>query len=272
MTSSPRIVPTRQGARILHAGHVVSEIVGRAGPTHSLFDLMAACADALARGPRLLLLGFGGGSIIAPLRGLGWNTPVDAIDLCAKSARAFRRLAGAWAGPVRVRIAEASAWLRRSRQRYDVIIEDLSIPVPGDLVMPEICFDPLPELIAGHLQPTGVLIANVFSPGRPGWGAALRSLALARHEARVVEPFDFDHRLLVCKRRMPPAHQLGRAVAGRLAALGSRQARRFRVSALRTDRTVYPQPSPGRCQRSPRARNHGGTAVLVAIPARILSS
>jgi hypothetical protein len=56
-----RIERTRRGARMIEGDVVLSEILARPGPTHSLFDLLAAAVTALSPGPRLAVLGFAGG-------------------------------------------------------------------------------------------------------------------------------------------------------------------------------------------------------------------
>jgi hypothetical protein len=225
--TSPEVVATRRGVRLVQEGHVLSEILAQPGPTHSLFDLMAACAVELTPGPRILLLGFGGGSIVAPLRALGLSGPLEAVDLSRTSAAVFRRVAGDWAGSVRVTIADAATFLTKTRRRYDLIVEDLSQAVAGDLVMPDVCFSPLPGLIAAHLRPGGGAVVNVFSPGEAGWRAHLDRLAAPGHEALRLIPDDFDHSLLLSAAHLPPATHLAHRLRRSLERLGSRQAHRF---------------------------------------------
>jgi hypothetical protein len=239
-TDSLTFVRTRGGARLEHAGHVVSQMRATPGPTHSLFDLMAACVSALAPGPRLALLGFGGGSIVAPLRALGWNHPIEAVDLSLDAALAYSRVASARLGDVRVTLRDAAAWLRSQRKRFDAIVEDLSLNVPGDLAMPPVCFDPLPKLIAARLSTHGVAVVNVFSPGPLGWNARLRRLVPAGHRAAILEPDDFDHRLLLLSRQLPEARTLSTHIRATLRAIRSRQASRFAVRTLpRRDRVAH---------------------------------
>jgi len=227
-----RLARTRRGARLLHDGHLVSEILREPGPTHSLFDVLAACALALATGPRLALLGFGGGSFLAALRAMGGDHDVRAVDRSRAAWQAFRRVAGRWDGRLTVAIDDAARWLARQRQPFDFIVEDLSLPVPGDLVMPPVCFDPLPRLIAKRLQPRGVAVINVFTPPRAGWDGHLRRLLVPGQRAQVVHLADFDHRLLLLGRHLPPARSSARAVRDALASIGSRQSARFRLRTL----------------------------------------
>jgi hypothetical protein len=225
-------VATRRGARLLHAGHVVSEILSAAGPTHSLFDVMAACVAVLADGPRLALLGFGGGSIVAPLRALGWRGRIQAVDLSLGAVLAYARVGGPDLGPVRVTIADVVRWLRAQRRPWDAIVEDLSVPHGDDLIMPEACFDPLPALVAARLARRGLAVVNVFSPGGPAWSATLKRLVPRGLEARVVHTHEFDHRLLILGRSLPDATHITRSVRAALTSIRSRQRDRFSVRGL----------------------------------------
>jgi SAM-dependent methyltransferase len=226
-----KALTTRRGARLLHGGHVVSEILREPGPTHSLFDVLAACAVCLGPGRRIALLGFGGGSVVAPLRAMGGGHALRAVDLSLPAWRAFRALGGTWAGDLRVTIGEASAWLRRQRA-FDAVIEDLSLPVPGDLVMPGVCFDPLPGLIAARLRPGGVAVVNAFTPPAGDWNRLLRRLLVRGSRAQVVLLADFDHRLLLLGRRLPPARSVARRIRAALETIDSRQAERFSVRSF----------------------------------------
>src|SRR5262249_25485667 len=73
--ASLKVVRTRRSVRLVDGPDLVSHLRTTPGPTHGFFDLLAACAAAfapgdLARAPRVLLLGFAAGGILAPLRAL----------------------------------------------------------------------------------------------------------------------------------------------------------------------------------------------------------
>ena len=193
---------------------------------------MAACVSVLASGPRLALLGFGGGSIVAPLRALGWRAHIQAVDLSLDVVLAYARLGGPDLAPVRVTIADAVRWLRAHRRPWDAIVEDLSVPHRDDLAMPGVCFDPLPALIAARLARRGVAIVNVFSPGKPGWTATLDRLVPRGLSARVLQADQFDHRLLILGRSLPAAGRISRSVRAALTSIRSRQRDRFSVRDL----------------------------------------
>ena len=65
-----RIKRTRRGAQMLQGGAILSEILAEPAATHSVFDLLAALVHLLAPGPRVAMLGFAGGGMLAPLRAL----------------------------------------------------------------------------------------------------------------------------------------------------------------------------------------------------------
>ena len=73
-----RIVRLRRRARILDGPDVLSEILDHPGPTDTMFDVLAACVAAFAPGPRVAILGFAGGGIVAPLRAMGFAAPTVA--------------------------------------------------------------------------------------------------------------------------------------------------------------------------------------------------
>ena len=110
-----RIVRTRRGLRLLEGDVILSELLARPGPTHCLFDVLAACVAALAPGPRIALLGFAGGGIVAPLRAMGFPHAIEAVDLDPTGEKLFRELARHWAGEVRVARMDALEWLAREQ-------------------------------------------------------------------------------------------------------------------------------------------------------------
>ena len=49
----------------------MSELPRSPGPTHSVWDVMAAAVALFATGPRMAMLGFSGGGMVGALRALG---------------------------------------------------------------------------------------------------------------------------------------------------------------------------------------------------------
>jgi len=227
-----KVVRTRRGARIVDDDVIVSEIVAEPGPTHTLFDVLAACVAVLAPGPRFALLGFAGGGMIAPLRALGWTHPVAAVDLSREGEKLFRTLAGAWADDVRVDEADAVAWLRAQRTRWHVICEDLSVPSPAGTVKPYVSFDPLPQLVQSRLAPRGVAITNVLPLPGTSWPSMLARIAHPHRQALVTTLEEYDNRFVIAGDDLPDAREASRRVRAALRALGSNQSHQVAFRTL----------------------------------------
>jgi hypothetical protein len=215
--------------RISEGDSVVSEALARPGPTHSVWDLLAAAVTLLARGPRVALLGFAAGGFIAPLRAMGWNGPVEAVDFDPRGERLFRRLASGWCGTVRFSHMEASRWLATRRKRFDVIIDDLSVPDRDGVTKPAISIDRLPALIRARLAPDGVTLVNTLALRGMDWEEQMRRLAGFHGEARVVLFEEFENRVLILGRMLPPARELSLRLRRPLRGIDSRLADRLSV-------------------------------------------
>jgi hypothetical protein len=232
MRSAARVVKTRRGLRLVEAGTVVSEVLAKPGPTHTMFDVLAATVAALAPGPRVALLGFAAGGIVAPLRAMGFAHPLDAVDLSLDGARVFRRLGARWCGPLEVARGDASTWLRARRSRFDCIVEDLFRDGPTGMAKPEICGTMLPRLLRQRLSARGIAITNTLPVRGVSWPRVFAPLAAPFAEAYVVVLADYDNRFLVAGRALGGAARVSARIRRALRAIGSRQARRFRVRNL----------------------------------------
>ena len=219
--------------RISEGNAVISEALSRPGPTHSVWDLLAAAVKLLARGPRVALLGFAAGGLIAPLRAMGWNGPVEAVDFDPRGERLFRRLASGWCGTVRFSHAEAAQWLATRPEKFDAIIDDLSVPDGEGVTKPAISIDTLPALIRDRLAPDGVALINTLALHGMTWDEQLRRLARPHGEARVVLFEEYENRVLILGRRLPPARELSLQLRRPLRGIDSRLADRLSVRSWR---------------------------------------
>lgn len=227
-----RIVRTRRGVRLVQGRDVLSELLSKPGATGGFFDALAACATAFApagRRSRLALLGFAAGGIVAPLRALGFAGPIEAVDLSRASEPLFRSLARKWSGTVRVTRAEASDWLRRRAQRFEIVIEDLTVPGPGVAVKPAVSLDVLPALVKRRLTPGGIVAVNALPVPGTTWPELLQKLARPHRMALLVQFDDYENRILLAGDSLPPARAASRRLRAALAGIGSRQADRVRV-------------------------------------------
>ncbi len=227
-----KVIRTRAGARLVEAGTVVSEILRKPGPSHTLFDVLAATVAALAPGPRVLVLGFAGGGIVAPLRAMGFSHAIEAVDLSLDGARLFRELSEAWSGEVRVHQAEASGWIRKDRRRWDLVVEDLFLDGPKGMAKPEVCRTLVPALLARRLGPQGVAVVNVLPEPGASWDRLITPLAAPYPQRHVVALDDYENKLVVaCHRDLGGARGVSRALRAALRSIGSKQARRISVAS-----------------------------------------
>lgn len=225
------ILRTRHGLRLSQHGVVVSELRTTPGPTHSVFDVLAALMLRLDPGGRVGLLGFAGGGLVAPLRALGSHSPFAAVDLDRTSYELFRTHCPDWNAQVDWHQDDAGEWLARQPANFSLLVEDLSEPHEGDVFKPAMCWRELPELIRTRLRPDGIGVFNLLRP-RDSWEPGFAFVAGHFEEARVVHLDEFENRILVVGRRLPSAREMGTALRAALRRLRSRQADRLRVLAL----------------------------------------
>jgi hypothetical protein len=200
---------------------VISEILSAPGPTHSVFDLLAAAVVVLYAGPRVALLGFAGGGVVAPLRAMGFTGRLDVVDLDDRGERIFRAVSGGWRGPVEFELGEASEWLRRRSGRFDAIIEDLSIVGPRGVTKPEVSVGPLPRQVRSRLAPGGVAVFNLLPVKGWTWPELVDRVGRPFRERRVVSFAEFENRVLIAGRVLPSARELSAGLRKALGSIGS---------------------------------------------------
>ncbi|MBS2026602.1 MAG: hypothetical protein JST54_01755 [Deltaproteobacteria bacterium] len=226
---------TRGSVRLVHGRHVISELPVRPGPTHSVFDVLAAALAALSGGDEVTLLGFAAGGMIAPLRALGRDDRVHGIDLDLTGARLFQRHARAWAGDVSVTRTDAVDFMRRQRRRQPCIVEDLSMQLEdGDVQKPDVSFDVLPKLIARKLSARGLAVFNLLPSPSRNWIAIERSVGAPFPEVRVVLLDEFENRVLLAARNLPEPASLQVQLDAVLELIGSRMTGTLQVRDRRT--------------------------------------
>ena len=223
------VIPTRHGFRLRQHGAVLSEVRTTAGPTHSVFDLLAATIVQAPARARIGLLGFAGGGLVAPLMALDPSRRLEAVDLDPHSHLLFRRHCPAWADRVDWCEAEAASWLRGERRGFDLLVEDLSVAAGGDVHKPEASWTALPGLIRRRLRPGGTAVFNLLPPVDRSWAEAVDGVAAGFGGAVLVRMEDFQNRILLAGDALPDARTLGTALRTALRRIGSRQAGRIRL-------------------------------------------
>jgi hypothetical protein len=166
---------------------------------------------------------------VAPLRALGFEGAIEAVDLSHDAVPLFRELAGAWAEPLRIARAEASEWLRRRRRLLDVVVEDLTVPGRWGETKPPVSVDVLPSLLRRRLAPGGVVVTNVLPVPGMTWSVLLRRLAAPHRRALLVGIDGYENRILVAGSALPSARHGSERLSAALGRIGSRQASRVAV-------------------------------------------
>lgn len=219
--SQRRVRRLRHRLRIYEGDALISDLPAQPGPTHTPFDVLAAAATVIAA-RSVLLLGFAGGGLIAPLRAVGCRAPLQGVDVDTALEPLFRELSREWAGEVALATDDAARWLESSARRFDLVIEDLSVPAGRSITKPPISLDPLPSLIAAHLAPGGLAAFNLL----PVAGSTQREVveAVTAPFARAVEIScsTWDNRLVLAGAPAADPRRLGRVLRGTLRSLGSR--------------------------------------------------
>ncbi len=222
----------RGGLRLTQHGVVISELRLRPGPTHSVFDILAALIPLLApvaSDGRIGLLGFAGGAVIAPLRKLGFNRTIDAVDLDPTGHRLFTQYCPGWTHSVRFTHADAVDWLAAQPPDFDLLIEDLSLPRDGDVFKPTISWTVLPGLIHQRLRPGGVALFNLIPEPSGHWPDDLQPMIRSFPSSQTVHLEDFLNRIWIAGSLLPRPATLGAQLRLSLRKLASRQTDRVRI-------------------------------------------
>lgn len=226
------ITSTKHGLRLSQHGVVISELRTTPGPTHSVFDVLAAVVAVLAPPRRIGILGFAGGGMMAPLAALEMETAFDSVDLDRASYDLFCRYCPQWSHRVNWHRADAAAWLQRQPSTFGLLLDDLSVPGNGDVVKPDISWNGLPALIHQRLRPDGIAVFNLLPLADGRWQPELKELASRFKTARMIHFDEYDNRILIAARALPSARALGRRLREALRTIRSRQAGRIYLRRL----------------------------------------
>jgi len=182
---------------------------------------------------RVAMLGFAGGGMVAPLRGMGGNHPLYGVDLSADAGPLFRGLSEGWGGGVHLDVEDAARWRGKRRGRFDAIVEDLSVPSPIGTVKPYVSFDSLPRVIRGRLAPGGVAITNVLPMPGTSWESMYARLALPYERVLAEDVDEFVNRIVIAGDELPDARTAGKLLRGALGRIESDMLRQMRMETVR---------------------------------------
>jgi hypothetical protein len=191
--------------------------------------VLAATIAVLARRGRIGVLGFAGGGMIAPLRGLGVESVIDSVDLDRAGYDLFRQHCPKWVAGVNWQQANALAWLKQQPRNFDLLVDDLSVPQDGDVFKPDFCWDVLPKLISERIRPGGFGVFNLLPAVGGTWKSDLNGIAGLFKTARIIALDDFENNILITGDVLPTARELGSLLRQSLKHLRSRQAGRIQV-------------------------------------------
>jgi SAM-dependent methyltransferase len=154
---------TRQGIELRVDGTLASLIKpGRAG-TGPVWDALAAPLLALprARLRRVLVLGFGGGSVARVARALAPQAEIVGVELDRDVIREAHRHFGLRALGAEIVVADAVAWLRRERRHFDAIVDDVYEGRVQHLRKPAALLENY-DLVHRRLARGGLLVVNTI--------------------------------------------------------------------------------------------------------------
>lgn len=224
---------TARGVRLVQHGTVLSEVLRQPGPTQSVFDALAVGLQVLAPAREVALLGFAAGGMIGPLRAMGGTHLLHGVDLASGGHELFQSLCGDWAGAVEFTCEDALGWLKRQTRKFPVIVDDLSVPMNGDVFKPEISLGPLPSLMHKRLRKDGLIVANLLPQADKTW-AELRDPFIGdlprAHEVRFD---DFENHILFAGSYGHSGAELSREIRRVLSDIGSELATAIKVVTLR---------------------------------------
>lgn len=147
------------------------------------WDLLAAAALLLpSRKPAsILMLGVAGGTALRTLRHLFPEVSLTGIDLDAELVGLARQEMRLDETGAEIIIADAYAWMKRNKRRFDVIIDDLYLAGDDDVFRSESCDADWLGLLKRSLAPGGILALNlVTGPGHRAKQTATRKNLTAR--------------------------------------------------------------------------------------------
>ena len=154
--------------------------------------LSMACLLRSAGPPRsILMLGLGGGTVARQLRRFLPEVRLVGVEIDAGVVDVARRHLHLDDSAVEVHVDDAYAWLARSDERFDVVIDDLFLTGATDVVRSRVPEGDTLALVRRRVAPGGLVVANLITDS--GEHATVRKQTRAAFRdafrvARVVKP------------------------------------------------------------------------------------
>lgn len=136
----------------------------------------------------VLLLGLGGGTVARQCRALFPRAEITGVELDARVVETAYEHFGLAASRVRAVVAPGEEYLRRTRRRFDAVLDDMWPAAPGP--KPIFRERALAALVASRLSEGGVYAVNVYGApaAAPEWREAAARLAPHFATLREVRP------------------------------------------------------------------------------------
>lgn len=169
------------------------------------WDGISAAVALLPRPARsVLLLGLGGGTCLHQLRAFLPDARLVSVEIDPEIVALARRHMALDAVDVEVHIEDADAYLRRGRERFDAVLDDLYLTGPEDVVRAGVPAGERLELLRRRTQPAGLVAANlIVDEGHEAIRRqARRAFRESFDEVRVVRPPRGLNEILVGGRRL----------------------------------------------------------------------
>jgi spermidine synthase len=184
------------------------------------------------RRPRVLLLGLGGGSVGRALRVLAPEAEIVGVERDAEVLRLARRHFGLDRIGLELVVADALAYLKRERRRFDMIVEDLFVGPSRSVRKPEWLLGEGYRLIRARLRADGIVVSNTIHE-------TMNVVRAMRPLGAPIVWFDVRshwNRIVLSGRRLPPPREIGRRL--RECPSLERPSRRFSIRLVAPRATI----------------------------------
>jgi spermidine synthase len=160
---------------------------------------------------RVLLLGLAAGSVARAIRALDREAEIVGVELDRGVLRAARRHFDLDVLRLEVVIGDALAYLRRTRRRFDLIVEDLFVGPPRLVHKPEWLAGEGYRLIGLRLAPNGIVVSNTIHET----AAIVEACHALRGKVLSLDVHGHWNRIVVCGSSLPAARRLRRLLGQR---------------------------------------------------------
>jgi spermidine synthase len=160
---------------------------------------------------RILLLGLAAGSVARALRALDPEAEIVGVELSPEVLRLARRHFDLDRLRIELVVGDALEYLRRSRRRFDLIVEDLFVGTSRLVRKPAWVLDEGFRLIGQRLRPGGLVVSNTIHET----AAIVRSMRRLRGRTVSMDVRGFWNTIVVSGEDLPGPPAIRRALAAR---------------------------------------------------------